>query len=97
MAVREVPKDVLKMASGLAGHRRQLCSGMVCMLVSIVHPLCLSTLHLAINNPGMVFGRNISSLRDRRLMQVGVCLLALVNPLLLINVMESNRNKFSLL
>ena len=65
----------------------------MCMLVSIVHPLCLSTLHLAINNPGMVFGRNISSLRERRLMQVGVCLLALVNPLLLINVMESNRNK----
>ena len=33
MAVRELPKDVLKMASGLispsglAGHRRQLCSG----------------------------------------------------------------------
>ena len=40
VAVRELPKDVLKMASGLispsglAGHRRQLCSGTTGMLLN---------------------------------------------------------------
>ena len=68
-----------------------------CQLASILLPLGLSGLHLAANNPGMIF--NCSEAEEklpwwkRMMMQVAVVVLSVLNPLLIINCYESCKEK----
>ena len=66
-----------------------------CQLASILLPLGLSGLHLAANNPGMIF--NCSEVKlpwwKRMMMQVAVIVLSVFNPLLIINCYESCKEK----
>lgn len=66
-----------------------------CQLASILLPLGLSGLHLAANNPGMIFNCSEEKLPRWRkiLMQASVMVLSVLNPLLIINCYESCKEK----
>ena len=66
----------------------------ICSATTIIVPLMISCIHLAINNPGIVFnsyGR--SSQLKTFAMRIGVILLSVLNPILIINAYESISEK----
>ena len=66
----------------------------ICSALTIIIPLMISCLHLAINNPGIVFNSygKPSHLKTFA-MRIGVILLSVLNPILIINAYESLREK----
>ena len=66
----------------------------VYLLCSICVPLLLSTVHLAIENPGMIFGEietgNLSAFR-RKVYRVLVMVISIFNPILLLDTYEQNK------
>ena len=74
------PSDIIDCLPGLP------CMMVICFSTSIVLPLLLSTFHLALNNPGLIFNQKGPVPRWKRLiMQVAVILLCPLNSLLLKN------------
>ena len=66
----------------------------ICSALTIIIPLMISCLHLAINNPGIVFNSyGKSSHLKTFAMRIGVILLSVLNPILIINAYESLRDK----
>ena len=66
----------------------------VFLLCSIFVPLFLSTVHLAIENPGMIFGEietdNLSTFR-RKVYRTLVLIISIFNPILLLDTYEQNK------
>ena len=72
------PSDIIDCLPGLP------CMVVVCFSTSIVLPLLLSTFHLALNNPGLIFNQKGPVPRWKRLiMQLAVIFLCPLNSLLL--------------
>ena len=67
-----------------------------CMFATIVVPLILSSIHLAVNNPGTIFNIEITRMSKWKkiLIQIVVVLLSPLNPLLIINNYESSKEHF---
>merc|ERR1712020_67253 len=67
----------------------------MCLIVSIVLPLLLSSLQLARDHPDIIYGENFYKLSRRRqvLGRIGIVLMALINPALFIHAYESNQQQ----
>ena len=67
----------------------------MCLIVSIVLPLFLSSLQLARDHPDIIYGENFYKLSRRRqvLGRIGIVLMAFINPALFIKAYESNQEK----
>ena len=66
----------------------------ICSGLTIIIPLMISCIHLAINNPGIVF--NCYGTKNQLktfAMRIGVILLSVLNPILIINAYESISEK----
>ncbi len=55
----------------------------ICMAITIVVPLLISSIQLALSNPGLVFNSKAKEKWFVRLMRVGVILTSFVNPIIL--------------
>ena len=68
------------------------------LFLSITIPLFLSTLDLAINNPTMIYMRTekVVSRSLLLLMQLGVLVCSILNPIFLISLYESTQKSFRL-
>ena len=66
----------------------------ICSALTIIIPLMISCIHLATNNPGIVFNSygKASDIKTFA-MRIGVILLSVLNPILIINAYESLREK----
>ena len=64
----------------------------LCMSTTIVGPLLMSSIQLAINNPGLIFNSQRTDKWSVRLMRIGVILLSVFIPILL-NVAHENINE----
>ena len=67
----------------------------MCLIVSIVLPLFLSSLQLARDHPEIIYGENFYKLSRRRqvLGRIGIVLMAFINPALFIKAYLSNQGK----
>ena len=68
-----------------------------CFFASVVIPIFLATLHLAIHNPFMIFyimpSETINSRIKKTVMTLLCCLLSFLNPVLLLNAYEGAKDK----
>merc|ERR1712020_538926 len=67
----------------------------MCLIVSIVLPLLLSSLQLARNHPDIIYGEDFyQQSRWRQVLgRIGIVLMALINPALFIHAYESNQQQ----
>ena len=69
----------------------------LCFFASVVIPIILATLHLAIHNPFMIFyimpAETIKSRMKKTAMTLLCCLLSFLNPVLLLNAYEGAKDK----
>ena len=69
----------------------------LCFSASVIIPIFFATLHLAMNNPSMVFFRHskttVTSKRKKVVMTFLCCLLSFLNPILLVNAYEGAKER----
>ena len=66
----------------------------ICSVITIIIPLLISCIHLAINNPGIVFNNYDSSSQLKTFaMRIGVIFLCVLNPIFIINAYETLHEK----
>ena len=66
----------------------------ICSALTIIIPILISSIHLAINNPGIVFSKRDEE-DTKRIMKMRVCIIlfSFLNPVFIINAYESTKQK----
>ena len=66
----------------------------ICSALTIIIPILISSIHLAINNPGIVFDKfDEKDPKKLLVMRIGIILLSFLNPVLIIKAYESMKQK----